>query len=97
MSRCDVIAEATVMGEALSADDQAHVATCAACQRLTSLPAQVGASSTNPAVPDADTTPDTDDPLQTLASFQRGKRVDWQRIEAPLDPYRRLLSRGGRK
>lgn len=44
MSRCDSIAEALVMGEPLSADDQAHVDSCAACQRLTKLPALLAAS-----------------------------------------------------
>ncbi|HVV87149.1 MAG TPA: hypothetical protein VHE35_29115 [Kofleriaceae bacterium] len=45
MSRCDDIAEALVMGEPLSADDEAHVEACAACQRLTALPAMLAASS----------------------------------------------------
>lgn len=44
MSRCDVIAEALVMGEPLSAEDQDHVAGCAACGKLTSLPAMLAAS-----------------------------------------------------
>ena len=44
MSRCDVIAEALVMGEPLTADDQAHVDGCAACQGLTALPGLLAAS-----------------------------------------------------
>ena len=44
MSRCDVIAEAVVMGAPLSADDQGHVDGCAACQRLTALPALLAAT-----------------------------------------------------
>ncbi len=38
MSRCDTITEALVMGEPLSAEDQAHVDDCDACRRLTALP-----------------------------------------------------------
>ena len=44
MSRCDDIAEAVVMGEPLSADDQGHVDGCAACRRLTALPALLAAT-----------------------------------------------------
>ncbi len=44
MSPCDVIAEAVVMGELLSADDQGHVDGCAACRRLTALPALLAAT-----------------------------------------------------
>lgn len=52
MSRCDVIALAVVMGEPLSADDQGHVDGCAACRRLTALPALLAAStSTEPPRP----------------------------------------------
>jgi hypothetical protein len=50
MSRCDGIAEALVMGDALSASDQTHVDGCAACQRLTALPVLLAATS-RPAAP----------------------------------------------
>lgn len=52
MSRCDVIADALVMGEPLSAEDQGHVEGCAACRQLTALPAMLAASKrTAPARP----------------------------------------------
>ena len=44
MSRCDAIAEQLVMGDALSADDQAHVDGCAACRKLTALPGLLAAT-----------------------------------------------------
>ena len=44
MSRCSSVAEALVMGEPLSADDQGHVESCEACRRLTALPGLLAAS-----------------------------------------------------
>ena len=44
MSRCDGIAEALVMGDPLTADDQTHVDGCTACQGLTALPGLLAAS-----------------------------------------------------
>lgn len=49
MSPCDRIAETVVSGEALTADDRAHLDGCAACQRLTSLPGMLAASASAPA------------------------------------------------
>jgi hypothetical protein len=50
MSRCDVVTEALVMGEPLSAADQAHADECEACRRLAGLPGLIAASS-RPAPP----------------------------------------------
>jgi hypothetical protein len=44
MKRCDLIAEAMVMGDPLSEEDRVHLEGCQACQRLTSLPGLLAAS-----------------------------------------------------